>query len=125
MRSENVHTLPPREPQVPTAFVEQLATLARQMDHLYQKVSAIPAPKPSRVPEQMLAVLRVVAMVLAVRLLLLLALGGTFTLALMAMAWQTPIGLATTIAFALLTLPPLVWMEVRSRPTPPAPPQET
>lgn len=103
--------------------MNQLATMAGQITHIQQKLNQPPAP--SRMPERALAVFNVLAAVLAVRLLLLLSLAGTFVLTLQAMAWQTPIGLAVAIAFALLTLTPLVWMEVRSRPPLPSVNPET
>ena len=76
---------------------------------------------PSRMSEHVLGALRAVAMVLAVRFLLLLSLFGTFVLAVMAMTHQTVVSLALTAAFAVLTLVPLVVLEVRHRPQPPTP----
>lgn len=79
------------------------------------------APTPSRLPPAVLGGFRAVAMVLAVRYLMVMALAGTFTLAVMAMQNQTLIGLGLTIAFALLTLAPLAVIDVRQRPTVPEP----
>ena len=91
--------------------VERLHKQDERIDHL----AARPA-SPSRLPEAVLGTLRAVAMVLAARFLIVMALAGTFVLALMAMQNQTPTGVYLTVAFALLTLAPLVFMEVRQRP---------
>lgn len=60
-----------------------------------------------------------IAKIVAVRLQLLLALIGTFVLALGAMAWQSNAGLWIVIAFASLTVLPLVALEYLGRPRPP------
>ena len=64
----------------------------------------------------MLGALRAIAMVLAVRVLLVLALAGSFALAVMAMVNQSPLSLGLTVAFALLSLAPLVYLETRRSP---------
>ena len=70
----------------------------------------------ARVLSQTGATLHVVSRVLAVRLQLLLALIGAFVLALGAMQWQTPAGLYVLIAWAVLTILPIVWLEYSGRP---------
>lgn len=72
----------------------------------------------------MLAAFRVLALVLAVRFMLVLALAGTFTLALLAMDRQTALSAVITVSFAVLTLGPLVYLEVRNRPAAPPVPLE-
>jgi len=62
------------------------------------------------------AMLRVVAGVLAIRLQLLLALIGAFVLAIGAMQWQSFAGLYVLVAWCLLAILPLVWLEYSGRP---------
>ena len=97
--------------------------VAQQALQAVQALAARPAPS-SRLPESVMAVFRVVALVLAVRLMVVMALVGTFTLALIAMDKATVLHTATVVAFAVLTLGPLVYLEVRNRPAPPAQPAE-
>lgn len=56
-------------------------------------------------------VFKAIARILAVRLHLLLSLLGDFSLAVIAMTWQSPIALLIMIAFAGLTTLPLVLLE--------------
>lgn len=90
-----------------------------------QQLAARPQAVPeSRLPGHMLAAFRVLALVLAVRFMLVLALAGTFTLALLAMDRQTALSAVITVSFAVLTLGPLVYLEVRNRPAAPPVPLE-
>jgi hypothetical protein len=93
------------------ARIDQLITAVNRLTERPQT--------PSPLPGQVLAAFRALALVLAVRFMLVLALAGTFTLALLAMDHQTIISAAITVAFAVLTLGPLVYLEVRNRPAPP------
>lgn len=70
------------------------------------------SPTPQEAPKAsaLLAVFAAIAKILAVRLQLLLSLVGAFVIALLAMAWQSYIGLAILGAFCLLTVIPLVWL---------------
>lgn len=67
------------------------------------------------IPEAMVSVFSVLAFALSARLLLLLALIGAFVLALMAMDRQTPLAAAILVAYALLTVAPLVYLELRGK----------
>lgn len=57
-----------------------------------------------------------IARVLAVRLQLMLAVIGAFVLAMLAMQWQTLPGLFVLIAWNILTVLPLIWLEYTGRP---------
>lgn len=57
--------------------------------------------------------LAAIAAVLATRLLLLLAILGGFVLAVLALRNGSPQALATTIAYAVLVVLPLTWLESR------------
>jgi hypothetical protein len=100
-----------------------IAEMAQRMNEQTDAINALKSRPvaPSRMSETVLGALRAVAMVLAVRFLLLLALFGTFVLAVMAMSSQTYVGLAVAAAFPILSLVPLVVLEVRHRPAPPSP----
>lgn len=78
--------------------------------------TAPPSP-PSARPSPVLAALKVIARILAVRLILLLSVLGGFVLGVMAMLAQSWPGLAILIAYAFLTVLPLVWLEVGQRPS--------
>lgn len=128
--SEDVLTLGARRPPDLEPLTEDVARVNRAIAEMTQRINeqtdAINALKsrpvaPSRMSETVLGALRAVAMVLAVRFLLLLALFGTFALAVMAMSSQTYVGLAVAAAFPILSLVPLVVLEVRHRPAHPAP----
>lgn len=67
------------------------------------------------IPEAMLSVLGAVAFVLSARLLLLLALLGAFVLGLLAMTSQTYVSVGILVAWALLVIFPLVWLEGRTK----------
>lgn len=70
----------------------------------------------SRTPDtQLLAVMRAISRILAIRLLLFLSLIGGFALAVMAMVQQSWLSLALVVAFVLLTVGPLAWLEVQGR----------
>lgn len=69
-------------------------------------------PPPSRKDSILLGVFQAIARILAVRFLLLLSLTGAFVLALGAMERQSWTGLAIMATYCLLTLIPLVWIEV-------------
>ena len=66
-----------------------------------------------RINAQVLAVIIALCRVLAVRFLLFLSLIGAFVLALEAMSLQTMAALAILVAYSVLTLGPLVILEVR------------
>jgi hypothetical protein len=72
-----------------------------------------PTSQPAPPAAAQLAAFRAIALVLAVRLLLLLALMGGFSLAVMSMLWQTPVGVAIVVAYAVLLMLPLVWLETK------------
>lgn len=65
--------------------------------------------------ELILGNLKAISYVLSARALLLLTLVGAFVLGLEAMSWQTPMGLYVLIAWALLTVLPMVGLEVSGR----------
>lgn len=65
----------------------------------------------------MQATFRVMALLLAIRLLLLLAVAGSIALAVMAMLLQTPLALGTLAAYCVLGLGPLVYLERNARMT--------
>lgn len=77
-------------------------------------ISPANSPPPRQSP--VLAALRVIARILAVRFILLLSVLGGFVLGVMAMLVQSWTGLAILSAYALLTVLPLVWLEVGQRP---------
>lgn len=105
-----------------TTVAEQAAGVAhtalQRADAALAAATAIPAPS---APEQILTVFRALARILAVRVLLFLSLAGTFVLALMAMSKESWMGMAMAVAFALLTIGPLAWLEVMGRRPPPTP----
>jgi hypothetical protein len=61
------------------------------------------------------AAFKSVGYVLSARALLLLTLLGAFVLAVMAMAWQTPAALEVLIAYAILAVLPVTYLEARRR----------
>lgn len=65
---------------------------------------------------QLLTVLRAISRILAIRLLLFLSLVGGFALAVMAMVQQSWLSLALVVAFVLLTVAPLAYLEIAGRP---------
>lgn len=70
-----------------------------------------------RAPDaQLLTVFRALSRILAVRVLLFLALAGGFSLAVMAMVQQSWLSLALVVAFVLLTVGPLAYLEIAGRP---------
>lgn len=78
----------------------------------------LPLAPPSdsvRVNRAILAGLEAIGAVIFPRVLLLLALSGAFVLSLYAMAWQSNIGLAILIAFSVLTIGPLSWLDRMAR----------
>ena len=108
-----------RVKEVLTRFAHAVDAEHARMAAQVQEAASRPSAA-SRLSEVVLGTLRAVAMVLAVRLLLLLALGGTFVLSVMAMQAQSVIGVCLTAVFALLTLAPLVAVEIKQRPVPSA-----
>ncbi len=78
--------------------------------------STVSSPSSEPRPSPVLAALRVIARILAVRLILLLSVVGGFVLGVMAMLAQSWPGLAILVAYALLTVLPMVWLEVGQRP---------
>ena len=122
-------------PAVERLLVEELPAAARKRTNgSTERIAASPSPpqgvviSPAIVPEMprfsdpsvavnrmVLASLEAVGFVLFPRLLLLLALVGAFALGVLAMSWQSGIGLEILIAFTALTVAPLAWLERMSR----------
>lgn len=92
--------------------IEEATRLAQEAKATAE--AALSEPKRS-VPEQILTVFKALARILAVRLLFFLSLAGTFSLALMAMTRESWMGMALTVAFAVLTIGPLAWLETAGR----------
>ena len=67
--------------------------------------------------ERILDMFQVFSRILAVRFLLFLALIGAFVLALQAMSFQTNPAIAVLVSYCVLTVGPLVWLEVRGKPS--------
>lgn len=122
----SVQPLPDRSRKTPLRAVEQEPPTAGYNPPAVTLAPAAPVP-PERVivPQKpaaadlINAAFAAIARVLAVRLQLLLSLIGTFVLAMGAMAWQSTAGLLVMIAFASLTLVPLVVLEYIGRPRAP------
>lgn len=92
-----VETSPPEPPPQVTAPTPVIIERAPSLnDHIQAAFSAI-------------------ARILAVKLQLLLTLLGAFVLALGAMAWQSPMGLAVLIAWCGLAVLPMVWLDYAGR----------
>ena len=101
----------PAEPQIDVrAVLSQIAQAATQ--HAAQAAAA--ATKGAAT-----GVLLAVGAMLAQRLLLLAALVGGFVLAIVALQIGSYQALGVLIAYAVLIMIPLVWLERASRPTPP------
>lgn len=73
---------------------------------------APPEPPRAKADTAFVGTLAAIAAVLASRLLLLLAVVGTFVLALQA---RDNFGLYTAVAFAILVVLPLVWLDISTR----------
>lgn len=73
------------------------------------------APAPSRSDRAFVGVLAAIGAILAVRLLLLLAIVGGFVLAVMALTGGTYQAAGVLIAYAVLIVLPLVWLESRPK----------
>ena len=117
--ANDVRTLKDAAPAaVPTEEIDAIRAALQKHAEAINTLAARPVapPAPSRVSEAVLGALRAIAMVLAVRVLLVLALAGSFALAVMAMVNQSPLSLGLTVAFALLSLAPLVYLETRRSP---------
>lgn len=101
------------------AQAAQAATAAAEATSIAEtarsRADAAMAQPQQSTPEQVLNVLRVISRVVAVRVLLFLSLAGTFTMALLAMAQGTPLALGEMVAFAVLTMGPLAWLETVGR----------
>jgi hypothetical protein len=80
-------------------------------------VSPLPVAEPRilRRQEQILDMFQVFARIIAVRFLLFLSLIGAFVLALQAMEYQTIPAIAVLISYSLLTVAPLVGLELRNK----------
>lgn len=98
-----------------TAATAQMAAVHQRQEnlaaHLTQKAQQL--QNQSRINTQVLAVIVALTRVLAVRFLLFLSLCGAFVLAIEAMQRETIPALAVLVAYALLTLGPLVALEIR------------
>jgi hypothetical protein len=79
-------------------------------------VAPPPANRMVQRHQQILDMFNVIALVLAVRLLLFLSLTGAFILALQAMDKETIPAIVVLVCYALLTVGPLVYLEVRGKP---------
>lgn len=116
-QTAQVVAMPTALPPLP----QQWATLQAPPEPL-PAISASPpvptaAPRPpDPPPSPVLAALRVIARILAVRLILLLSVLAGFVLGVMAMLAQTWPSLAILGTYACLTVLPLVWLEVGQRP---------
>jgi hypothetical protein len=97
------------------AVLAQIARVHEQQQalavHLTRQTQQAQAQ--SRINQQVLAVTIALTRVLAVRFLLFLSLIGAFVLALGAMQFQTIPAIAVLIAYALLTVGPIVALEIR------------
>lgn len=112
-----VNLVPPRveAPTLePVARTDPPPSPPPPLDPISQTPAPIPAPDLR--PSPVVAALRVIARILAVRLILLLSVLGGFVLGVMAMLAQTWPSLAILTAWSLLTVLPLVWLEVGQRP---------
>jgi hypothetical protein len=93
-------------PPSSTEPTRSLTSSPNSEEHVPLGLSA--PPEREKLPAAILAVFKAIAMVLAPRLQLLLALIGAFVLALLAMQWQSNIGLAILAAYCALTVIPLI-----------------
>lgn len=73
---------------------------------------AVQAPPPPKADHAFVGVLAALASLLAARLLLLLSIAGAFVLALLATRSESYPGLAILVAFCLLTVVPLTYLDV-------------
>jgi hypothetical protein len=74
-----------------------------------------PAPQIQSAHVAILAAIRAFAVILSARLLLFLALAGAFALAVMSEAAPSVLNLLTLIAYCVLTILPLVFLDHASR----------
>lgn len=81
----------------------------------FDEPSGFSKPQEPRKPidAQVLEVMGTLAKVLAVRMMLLLAVLGTFVLALLAMADPTPTKLVLVVLWAVASVAPLTWLASR------------
>ena len=76
-------------------------------------VTAAPPREKSQTQLAILAVMQTLALILAVRFFLFLSLVGGFVLALLATQSQTSMGLIVMVAYCVLIVLPMVWLETR------------
>lgn len=103
---------PPSELPEPAAILFDPRPIHAEIQRLYALINQ----RRARIPELLQASFTAIARVLAVRLQLLLSLIGAFVLAMGAMRSGELVGLAVVVAFAFLTVLPLVWLEYSGRP---------
>lgn len=119
-------SLPQQQPQPPT--VERLAvrelpprrparpSLVAEIDETDQGTQAQIAPPPGPPPSYIShGVFKALSIIFASRLLILLALGGAFVLAVMAELSGNMLNLWVLIAYCVLTVIPLVTLDLLSR----------
>lgn len=82
-------------------------------EQAYAMAPRLPEPK-RQIDEQVLQVMGVLAQVLAVRIMLLLSVIGTFALAWRAMSAPTPMALMVVLLLAVSTVGPLAWLTGRA-----------
>ena len=83
-------------------------------EQAYAMAPRLPEPK-RQIDEQVLQVIGVLAQVLAVRIMLLLSVIGTFALAWRAMSAPTPMALMVVLLLAVSTVGPLAWLTGRGK----------
>lgn len=102
---------PRQRPEIPPDFLHQQQPRAEPV--------LAPPQDPKIITSQLLAaslgVFHAIGMLIAVRLLLLFAMSGGFTLAIMAMQDQSYHGLFVFIAYSLLAVLPIVWLDRSER----------
>jgi hypothetical protein len=112
---EAVVVLPRRAPQPATPEPAPVAyTPAPGPAHVAPQPPPAPpvAVAPTRADHAFVGVLGALASLLAARFLLLLSIGGAFVLAVMATRDASYVGLAILIAFCLLTVLPMTYLDV-------------
>ena len=103
---------PPPEPPAPAAVPEPLQAPPPIPPVLHRPA---PAAAPTRADSAAVGVLTALASVLAARLLLLLSVIFGFVLAIFAMREQSLTSLSILVAYTLLTVIPLVYLDLKTR----------
>lgn len=101
---------PKKEKTVQLAEVTQLP-----VQHTPQVQPTVPKQDKTQAQLAILAVLQSAALILAIRFFLFLALAGGFTLSLLAMSNQTTMSVVVLVAYCLLVLLPVVYLETRNK----------